>query len=399
MSIQIGEPPGTPGKPRSLALFALGFRPFFLLAGLSAVILLSLWLPMWSGNLTSSGYFSAVQWHAHEMLYGYTVSVIAGFLLTAVRNWTGMSVPVNGKLALLAILWLIARMLIIVPGVPASLVAATDLLFIPLLAASLFHPLWNGPNRTNRYFLLLFTSMTIANLMFHLDALGYTQGMWQRGTFLMLDTILLTLLLVTGRVMPFFTEKAVAGSRPKRIPLLEQAGFVLLIMLAFAHLYDRQGALAGVISLILGVVQMVRLWGWYHSGIWRIPVLLVLYTGYVWMIIGLTLLGISSFLNMGYQLGVHGVTAGAVGIVTLGMMSRVALGHTGRDINTAAVTNVAFLLLNISALVRVAFPLFLPEQYAVWIHLSGTMWIAGFVLFILVYLPVLVKARVDGRPG
>lgn len=398
MSIQIGEPPSAIAG-RGFALFALGFRPFFLFAGFSAVIFLVLWLLFWQGRLPVSGYFDAIQWHAHEMLFGYVASVIAGFLLTAVRNWTGLAVPVKGKLAGLAMIWLLARVLILIPGAPGVLVALVDLLFIPLVGLSLFRPLWFGQNRSNRYFLLLFASMTCANLLFHLDVLGLIQGWWQRGAFFMLDTVLLTLILVAGRVVPFFTEKAVAGSTPRSFPWIEKSGFALVILLAFAQLIMPQGLLAGVLAILLALLQGIRLAGWHHPGVWRIPVLWVLYTGYIWMVIGLTLRGLSSFGLLSYQLGLHGLTVGAIGVLTLGMMSRVALGHTGRGVNTSNLTNLAFVLLNTGAVFRVMMPMLAPAQYTTWVNISGHLWVLGFVLFVLVYTSVLIRPRVDGRPG
>jgi uncharacterized protein involved in response to NO len=398
MSIQIGEPPSEIAA-RGFAFFALGFRPFFLFAGFSAVILLALWLLIWQGKLPATGYFDALQWHAHEMLFGYAASVVAGFLLTAVRNWTGMAVPIKGKLAGLAVVWLSARLLILMPGVPDVLVALVDLLFIPLVGLSLFRPLWFGQNKTNRYFLLLFASMTFANLLFHLDVMGVMPGLWQRGSYFMLDTVLLTLLLVAGRVMPFFTEKAVAGSNPKSSPWVEKSGFVLLILMATAQLLMPYSALAGLLALMLALLQAIRLAGWHHLGVWRTPVLWVLYTGYAWMVIGLVLRGLSSFGLVSPQLGLHGLTAGAVGVLTLGMMSRVALGHTGRDINTSTLSNLAFVLVNIGAVFRVILPMLSPDQYSIWINISGGLWVLGFSLFVMVYTSILIRPRIDGRPG
>lgn len=398
MAIQIGEPPGTIAA-RGFALFALGFRPFFLFAGFSAIILMALWLLLWQGKLTTSGYFNVLQWHAHEMLFGYAASVVAGFLLTAVRNWTGMAVPIKGKLAGLALVWLLARMLMLMPGVPGMLVALVDLAFIPLVGLSLFRPLWFGQNKVNRYFLLLFASMTFANLLFHLDALGVMPGLWQRGAFFMLDTLLLTLLLVAGRVMPFFTEKAVADSNPKSFPWIEKSGFVIIILLAVAQLTMPNGLIAGALAILLALLQAVRLAAWHHPGVWRIPVLWVLYTGYMWLVFGLLLRGVSAFGLLSYQLGLHGLTAGAVGVLTLGMMSRVTLGHTGRDINTGHLSNLAFVLLNIGAAIRVIAPMLAPEKYTTWVNISGGLWVLGFSLFVMIYTSVLIRPRIDGRPG
>lgn len=398
MSIQIGEPPATVAA-RGFALFALGFRPFFLFAGFSAIMLMALWLLFWQGKLPIHGYFDVMQWHAHEMLFGYVAGVVAGFLLTAVRNWTGMAVPINGKLAGLAMVWLLARVLMLIPGVPAPLVALVDLLFIPLVGISLFKPLWFGQNKVNRYFLLLFVSMTFANLIFHLDALGVLPGMWQRGAFFMLDTVLLTLLLVAGRVMPFFTEKAVPGSSPKSIPWIEKSGFVVIILLAVSQLIMPYGNLAGVLALLLAVLQVVRLAAWHHPGVWRIPVLWVLYTGYAWLVLGLMLRGFSSLGLLNYQLGLHGLTVGAIGVLTLGMMSRVTLGHTGRDINTGLTSNIAFVLLNIGAVFRVIVPILAPDGYTTWVNISGGLWVLAFALFVSVYTWILIRPRIDGRPG
>ena len=398
MSIQIGEPPATVAA-RGFALFALGFRPFFLFAGFSAVMLMALWLLFWQGKLPVSGYFDVMQWHAHEMLFGYVASVIAGFLLTAVRNWTGMAVPIKGRLAGLAMIWLLARVLIPIPGISPVLVFLLDLLFIPLVGISLFRPLWFGQNKVNRYFLLLFASMTFANLLFHLDALGLMPGMWQRGAFFMLDTVLLTLLLVAGRVMPFFTEKAVVGSSPKSIPWIERSGFVLLVLMAVSELIMPHGMFAGVLAIMLAILQLIRLAGWHHPGVWRIPVLWVLYTGYIWLVLGLFLRGFSSLGLLGYQLGLHGLTAGAIGILTLGMMCRVTLGHTGRDINTGLMSNIAFVLLNLGALFRVIIPMLVPDSYTTWVNISGGLWVLAFALFALAYTRILIRPRIDGRPG
>lgn len=401
MSIQIGEPPKSQQMSAGgFALFALGFRPFFIFAGLSAVILLALWLFYWPGKLAYSGYFQqAMLWHAHEMLFGYSLAVVAGFLLTAVRNWTGMAVPTDGKLAVLALVWLLGRVAVTVPSLPAPLAAALDMLFIPMLAWSLFPPLWKGANLVNRYFLAFFSSMFVANLLFHLEVLGIVPGMWQRGEFLMLDTILLTLLLVAGRVMPFFTEKAVPASSPIRRRWVEQSSFVLATLMAATHLVQPGGQVAAVIALALAAVQLVRWLGWHHPGVWRLPVLWVLFAGYLWMILGLVLRGLAAFDLVAYQIGLHALTVGAVGVLTQGMMSRVALGHTGRDINVSKIIAVAFVLLNIGAVLRVLMPMLVPEKYGVWVNISGGLWVLAFLLFVWVYLPILWRPRIDGRPG
>jgi uncharacterized protein involved in response to NO len=194
--------------------FALGFRPFFLLAGLSSVLLIAAWLALGVDRLPLPAHYDPIGWHAHEMLFGYTAAVIAGFLLTAVRNWTGIETARGAPLAALAALWLAGRLLPWLPGIPGALVAAVDVAFLPALAATLFGPLRGGSNRMNLVLLPILLGMAVANGLVHAQALGYSLTGRALGTTLMLDLVLGLVLLVTGRVMPFFTEMGLAGARP-----------------------------------------------------------------------------------------------------------------------------------------------------------------------------------------
>ncbi len=399
MSLQIGEPP-VMRKTGRFALFALGFRPFFLAAGISALVLLGLWLALWQGVVPAGGYFTLVEWHAHEMLFGYTAAVIAGFLLTAVKNWTGMAVPVGRLLVIISTVWLLGRLLVVTPGMPGVVVALVDLVFIPLVGWSLWRPLWYGQNRVNRVFLLIFAGMTLANLLVHLDVAGLSKGLWPRGVYLMVDMVLLVLLLVAGRVVPFFTEKAVPGARSAVRPWVEKATFITMTLAAVVELLLPHGPAGGILLLLAALVQAVRLWGWYDGGIWRWPILWVLHLGYAWLVLGLALRGLAGFDLLPYAVALHAITVGGIGVLTLGMMSRVALGHTGRNINdTGPLMPVAFVLLNIGALVRVFGPLFMVEKFNLWINIAGGLWMLAFLAFVWVYTPILIKPRIDGRPG
>jgi uncharacterized protein involved in response to NO len=387
-------------KSGGFALFALGFRPFFLAAGISALVLLGLWLAFWQGVVPAKGYFTLVEWHAHEMLFGYASAVIAGFLLTAVKNWTGMAVPTGRLLLVISSVWLLARILVVTPGAPPWLVAIVDLLFIPLVGWSLWRPLWHGQNKVNRMFLLIFAGMTLANLLVHLDVAGVSHGLWPRGVYLMVDMVLLVLLLVAGRVVPFFTEKAVMGARSAVRPWVEKATFITMVIAAVVELMLPHGPVAGVALLAAALIQGIRLAGWYNNGIWRVPILWVLHIGYAWLVLGLALRGLSGFSLLPPAVALHAITVGGIGVLTLGMMSRVALGHTGRNINdTGPLIPVAFVLLNLAALVRVFGPLFAVAQFNTWINIAGGLWMLAFALFALVYTPILIKPRVDGRPG
>ncbi len=379
-------------------VLALGFRPFFLLAGLSAVVMILLWLGMLAGHVPWSGHLAGASWHAHEMLFGYLAAVIAGFLLTAVRNWTGIATPTGARLGVLVSIWLAGRL---APwlGVPPLVVAVLDLAFFPALAIALWRPLWHGPNPVNRVFLGLFAGMTLADLLVHLDGLGLLAGGATRGHRLMLDLVLLTLLLVAGRVMPFFTERGIPGARPRVFPWVERLTFVLAGALLIADLLSPMGRVAGGLAIALGLTQVIRLSGWHDRRVWTTPMLTVLYAGLLWLALGLILDGLPAFTALPARGALHTLTIGAIGVITLGMMSRVSVGHTGRPMQAAPLTRLAFILINLAALLRGLAPLLAPASYQLWLLSSGLCWIIAFALFLWVHGPMLVRPRPDGRPG
>ena len=381
-----------------MSLFALGFRPFFLAAGISAVCSVPVWIAVLKGWLPLGPVYSGSLWHAHEMLFGYAAAVIAGFLLTAVRNWTGLETLTGSALAALAGLWLAAR-LVPLFSVPAALVAAIDVAFFPALALSLYRPLWNGKNKINRAFLVLLAAMTLAAVLVQLQLIGFRHGTANQGVRLMLDLVILTLLIVAGRVMPFFTERAIPGAVPRLFRWVERLSFVVAPAWMVANLVAPRTASAGLAALALAGLQGARLWGWHDRRAWRIPILAVLYSGYVWLVVGFGLDGLAGLGLIASYPALHALSVGAVGVMTLGMMARVALGHTGREMRSSALTNSAFLLLNLSALVRVAGTLVLPDYHTDWILLSGILWTLAFVGFLWIYAPILIAPRIDGRPG
>lgn len=398
-AMKIDRPRPVGQTEASNALLALGFRPFFLLAGLAAPVLMALWLAQWSGWLAPSDYYGVIGWHAHEMLFGYTAAVIAGFLLTAVRNWTGQPTPTGAPLGLLALLWLLGRLLPFLP-VPDPVIAVVDVAFLPLVALALAGPLFRGANKVNRVMLVLLGLMSLANLMVHAEALGVAAGWVRHGQDLMLDGVLVLILMVGGRVMPFFTEMAVAGAVPVRHRGIEVATFAGALALLLADvLLGRPHPLAGGMALVLGLVQAMRLAGWHDARLWRLPMLWVLYTGYGWVVLSLLLRGLSAFDLYPASPALHAFTAGGIGVLTLGMMARVALGHTGRAIEPAAATVLAFVLVNLATALRVFGPWAVPRAAHGWIDAAGVLWMLAFTLFLVVYLPILWRPRLDGRPG
>lgn len=380
------------------SVLALGFRPFFLAAGAWALLSMLLWIAQLRGLISGSAYLAGTAWHAHEVLFGYAGAVIAGFLLTATRNWTGMQTLAGTGLGALAGLWLAARVSPLLP-VPGPLTAALDLAFFPALAAALYRPLWQGQNKANRIFLALLGGMSVAALLVHLQALGLTIGTGTAGSRLMLDLIMLTLLIVSGRIMPFFTRSAIQGSTPVNRGWIETATFTLAGVATALNSFVPWSPYSGTVFLLLAAVQTIRFAGWHHPGVWKDPMLAVLYAGYLWIIAGLALDGLAGLGLFTPYPALHALTVGGIGVFTLGMMARVTLGHTGRAMRASRLTVAAFALINAAALVRVLMPLVAPGRYAVWLDLSGGLWMFAFGCFLWVYGPMLVRPRADGRPG
>jgi uncharacterized protein involved in response to NO len=385
-------------RQRGVAVLALGFRPFFLAAGIAAILSVLVWLAMLTGHFPQPGYLAGPAWHAHEMLFGYLAAVVAGFLLTAVRNWSGMDTPTGSALAALVALWLAARLMPWL-GLPPLLVALTDVSFFPVLAFALRRPLWFGPNPVNRVFLLLFAGMTLASALVHLDVLGVLPGGTARGHRLMLGLIILTMLLVSGRVMPFFIERGITGAKPRSFQFVERLTFLLAAALLIADLIQPYGSPSGAFAIALGLVLLVRLAGWHDRRVWMTPMLTVLYVGLLWLALGLILDGLPAFTALPARGALHTLTIGAIGVVTLGMMARVAVGHTGRPMQAAGFTILAFVLINCAAALRGLAPLIYPSGYHAWLMSAGLCWILAFGLFLWVHAPMLVAPRPDGRPG
>ena len=379
-------------------MLALGFRPFFILAATAGILLLTLWILIWTGTLPGEYYYGTVGWHSHEMLFGYTPAVIAGFLLTAVRNWTGVNTP-NGKpLAALAILWILGRLLPLTPGIPGLLVAATDIAFIPMVALSIQPALWQGKQRINRIFVPLLLLMAVANLLVHLGSLGVASTA-PLGTGLMMHLIIFLLTIIGGRVMPFFTRAVVEGYEPKSVPFVEYAGVATLGLLIIAEVVSAPAWSIALLAGLFSLSQLVRLVIWHDVRVWSTPILWVLYTGFLWIVIGYSLYALAAFDAVPVNAAKHALTIGGIGSMTLGMMARVSLGHTGFPIHPRRMVEIGFVLMNISALTRVFGTMLIPERYLFWVHLSGGLWILCFAVFAAVYVPILIRPRADGKPG
>jgi uncharacterized protein involved in response to NO len=379
-------------------LFAVGFRPFFLLAGFFALVSVGVWVPVFVHGATLTTYYGAIGWHSHEMVFGYSAAVIAGFLLTAVRNWTNLPTPAGPRLAAMAVIWTLGR---IMPFFPASLpgwaIALVDLGFFPALVLGTGVPLVRSGGKRNLIFIPLLAAFVAANLLVHLEVLGVAENLARRGTFLGLNLIILLIVIMGGRVIPFFTERAGPGTAAKRWPAIEALAPLSAIAFLFAELILPDSPVAGSVAALAAVVNGIRLAGWQTRRVWRVPLLWVLHLGYGWLVVGYSLKALASVSLTAPQFTVHAFTVGAIGVLTLGMMARVSLGHTGRPLAASPYMLVAFVLINLAALIRGVLPAFLPQKLFDLVAFSGAIWITGFLVFAVAYAPILIKPRIDGR--
>ncbi len=398
MALQI-EDPDKKTNNRQFALFALGFRPFFLLAAITAPVLLTLWLLHLSGSISISPYYMAVGWHAHEMLFGFAVAVIAGFLLTATGNWTGVKMINGWRLILLAIVFVAARVAVFVPGLPYGLLAFLDLSFLPLLAVIVALPIIKVRQWSNIIFVPLLLIMALANFIVHSSALGMHYSGVMLGNRIMLYMVVLLIMIMGGRVIPFFTERGIAGVTTRKWQWVEWLVPLSLLAVAVADIFSSSAIVIGSLAVVAAVVNGIRLAGWYSNRIWKNPLVWILQVAYGWFVIGFMLKALVLLDLPQYIFAYHALTVGGIGLMTLGMMARVSLGHTGRDMVLPAYMQLAFILLLLAAVVRVLLPMLLSDSYLLLLKLSGSLWIAAFIIFLLVYAPMWWRARVDGRPG
>ena len=384
-------------RPARLALFALGFRPFFLAAGLYAVLLMALWLLVLQGRL-DLGASSPLVWHGHEMLFGFTVAVIAGFLLTAAQNWTGIRTPSGPPLAMLFLLWLAGRLGFLVPGLPAEGVALVDLAFLPALALVLAWPIVKAKQLHNTPFPIMLLTLTAANALVHLEALGQAETA-SLGMHLATYVVVAMMVIMGGRVIPSFTDNKL-HTRARRWKPIEILVPVATLGALIAALVAPYSLVTALLATVAAAVHAIRLAGWYTNKFWSVPLLWILHVGYAWIVLGFALLALSAAgVASAAVSALHAFTAGGIGVLTLGMMARVSLGHTGRLLESPPVMTLAFVAINLAALLRVALPPLFPGLYAQIMAASGLAWVAAFGLFVAVYAPMLLRPRVDGKPG
>ncbi|WP_428635229.1 NnrS family protein [Sedimenticola sp.] len=391
-------------KHYRIAISHLGFRPFFLLGSLYGAIAMALWLLTMQFNLQFDAInrIGAINWHGHEMIYGYGMAVIGGFLLTAVRNWTSIQTLHGTGLIVLALFWLLARIALLIPGENYLWLAAVcDLVFNLWLCAALIQPIvkvrqWAQVGLLSKVILL-----AASNALFYAELLyGMENGIrWSlySGIYLIISLIL----LMGRRVIPFFIERGVGYMVSLRNRnWVDRSNLIAMLVFWVVAVFTPYTTVAGVLALALSMLQGIRLYDWHTPGIWKKPLVWVLYLAYIWLTLGFLLTALALFGLIDGKPALHALSVGGIGMVTMGMMARVAYGHTGRNVfEPPRYLGPLFALLFTAAVIRVFGALFDMNHYLLWIGSSQLLWIIALGGFGLLYAPLLIKPRVDGSYG
>jgi uncharacterized protein involved in response to NO len=395
MPVASAEEHALPRRP--LPFLSGGFRPFFLLGALWSAIAVPVWLAAYLHGYAPSA-MPAMLWHAHEMIYGYGVAAVTGFLLTAIPNWTGRLPLAGGRLAGLAALWLAGRVALLVSAhLGAAVTMVVDLSFLGVLMLAIARELVAGRNLRNLPMVAALALLFTGSLLVHLQALdvAYTAPLGNR---LGIATLCALIALVGGRIVPSFTRNWLVRTKPQHPGPASPSRFdlaclVVIIIGLAAWVGAPDSPASAILEIVAGAAAALRLSRWRGLATLREPLLAVLHLGYAWLAFGLALLGLNGLFGwLPPSAGVHALTVGAIGTMTLAVMTRASLGHTGQPLHAGPATSAIYVLVTLAALLRVASPL-AGAQVALATSLAGLAWSAAFALFAFAYGPLLLRRR------
>ena len=393
--LPIEEPP--PAPPRGFALWNLGFRPFYLLASAFAALSIALWALEYAGWLPH-GYLEAPSRHGHEMLFGFALAVVAGFLFTAVRNWTGRPTPTGGRLMAIALLWVAARIAVIA-GSPVA-AGVLNAAFPIAAAIGIAVPLARSGSRRNYFFVPLLAAAGLAALSLHLAAMGVLP--WEARTLslsLGLDIVMFIIAVMAGRVVPMFTNNAIAGAGAARNPWVERTALAGVLAVLVVDLMEAPPALLVPVALLAAIANAARLALWRPWKTAGTPLVWILHAAYAWIPVHLALRACAALGVVAPQFAIHALTIGAIGGMTIGMMTRTARGHTGRPLVADRWEVACYALVQLAAIVRVFGGLAWTGGYLATVLISAACWSLAFGIYAVRYWPILTRPRIDGRPG
>ena len=392
------DAPRDAALPRmTMPLFTAGFRPLFLGASAWSVIALALWMAVLIGVFTLPSRFDPLSWHIHEMIYGFVLAAVGGFLLTAMANWTGLPPVANGALATLSALWVAGRAVCVVSAwLAAWLAIAVDLAFPAALMLVALRQLTAGGNRRNYPLLAPLLLLTVADLLMHLTTLGVAIPIglgWRLAMF----SVVVLLSVIAGRIIPAFTRNWLAARSDQRRPAetgpLDRIALGMLHASSLCWVFVTDSSLVGAALVAAGAMQLWRLARWQGQATVREPLLFILHLGYLWLAAGTVLLGVSTVWDrVPAAAGIHALTTGAFGTMILAVMTRATLGHTGRTLHADGATMAVYVLVTFAGMLRVA-----AAWPGVWtmvlLETAAAAWVAAFALFVAHYGPMLMRPR------
>ncbi len=381
------------------ALLSAGFRPFFLLSAIWAALAVPLWLAFFAGAGAVPTLLPPPVWHAHEMVYGYAAATVAGFMLTASPNWTGRMPLQGASLAGLAVLWIAGRIGVLLSAdFGAAGAAVLDLAFPVAFVAVIAREIVAGRNWRNLPMVGALTLLLVGNALVHVEALGWA-ATGQLGNRIGIATLLMLISLIGGRIVPSFTRNWLTRQRPDHTApasfgWADRGALGATAIAVIAWVAAPEAVATAWLALVAAVAQGVRLARWRGAGTWREPLLWVLHLGYGWLALGFLLLAVNGFMPLlPATAALHALTAGAIGTMTLAVMTRASLGHTGRKLVAGRGTTTIYVLVTVAAVLRLLAPL-AGAQYLLVLSLAGAAWTGAFGLFVVLYGPPLLTSRV-----
>lgn len=398
--MKINEPleRGASKQTLGLPVLRLGFRPFYLGGAGFGLIAVALWLAALHGRIApGQAAMSGVAWHVHEMLFGFVAAIVVGFLLTAVRAWTSRPTPTGAPLAVLWLLWAAGRVLVWTGPEPVA--AIVDVAFLPIAAIVLLRVLIAAKNRHNIFLPVALALYGLLDVLFHWYVWQGRIDLALRVAYATTGLVIMFISVISGRVVPMFTTNAIPGFTLKRWKFIDNWATPAPLIALVVDAAGASAALVAACAAATAIVHAIRLFGWRS---WRVgprPILWVLHVACLWIPIGFALLACAALGLVSHSLAIHALTVGAMGGAIIAMITRTALGHTGRMLVAGPFEIASYWLMIAAALARVFGPIAFPEAAGLWVDIAGGVWCVALIVYLIRYVPYLSTPRIDGKPG